>query len=103
MPPAECRGFLNPGLAGRGQTPQVGAPDQHRTRAQRQRLTTSLAAPDAAVQHYLDLVADRRGNCGQGANPMWGAVQVVAAMIRHRDRRNPAIHGLLASSTRITP
>ena len=67
------------------QPPQVGAADHDRPRAERQRLDHVAAAPDPAVQQDLDLGADRVGHRGQRPDGGGGTVQVVAAVIGHRD------------------
>ena len=48
---------LDTGLAVGGQPPQIGAADQHRLRAQRERLDDIGAAAYASVHHHVDLVA----------------------------------------------
>ena len=69
VPEAEQRGVdpaaqdvehvLHAGLAVGRQAPEVRPADHHRAGAERQRLDDVAAAPDAAVEHDLDLVADR--------------------------------------------
>ena len=95
---------LDAGLAVGGQPPQVRAADHHRAGAERERLDDVAAAPDAAVEQDLDLVADRVGDRGQRADRGRRAVEVVAAVVGDRDRvdadRRPRA---AASSTRMTP
>ena len=54
---------------------------------------TSDAAPDAAVEQDLDLVADRGDDVGQSADRRHAAVEVVAAVVRDDDRVDALGHG----------
>src|SRR6266700_1285772 len=84
---------LDAGRTVRGQPPQVGAADHDRPRAQRERLDHVAAAPDPAVEQHLDLPAHGVGHAGQGPDRGRGAVQVVAAVVGHRDRGGPDVDG----------
>ncbi len=82
---------LDPGLPVRGQPPQVGAADHHRARTERESLGDIAAAPDPAVEEHLDLIAHRRRDGREHANRTGRPVEVVSAVIGHRDRRDPRI------------
>ncbi len=81
------------GLAIRGQAPQVRAADQHRPRAQRERLDHVAATPYAAIEQHLDLVADGFGDRRQDANGRRGSVEVIAAVVGNRDRAYSGVDG----------
>jgi hypothetical protein len=69
---------LDARLAGGGESPQVGAPDHHRLGSQRQGLDHVAAAPDAAVEQHLDVVANRLGDCRERADRGGSAIEVLA-------------------------
>ena len=80
------------GLAVRGQAPEVGAADHHRAGAERERLDHVAAAAHAAVEHHLDLVADRLGDRPAASRIVAGrAVEVVAAVVGDRDRGDAGV------------
>jgi hypothetical protein len=56
-------------------------------------LTTSPAAADPAVQQHLYLSADGCGDGGQRTDGGRSTVQVVAAVVGHRDRRGSGVNG----------
>ena len=85
--------FSTPGLAVGGEAPEVGAADHHGPGAERERLDDVAAAPDAAVEQDLDLVADRVGDRRQRADRRRRAVEVVAAVVGHRDRGDAGVDG----------
>src|SRR6185437_5103535 len=87
----DVKHILYAGLPVGRQAPQVGAADHHRPGPQRDRLDDVTAAADTPVEHDLDLVAYRRDDARQHADRGWGAVQVVAAVVGHRDRRYPGV------------
>ena len=62
-------------------------------RTEREGLDDVAAAADAAVQQDLDLVPDGLGDRGQGADRGGGAVEVVAAVVGHRDRGDACVDG----------
>jgi mycofactocin system glycosyltransferase len=69
-----------------GEPPQVGPADHDRPGTEGQRLDHVAAAPDAAVQQHLDLAAHRVADRRQRPDGGRRAVQVVAAVVGHRDR-----------------
>ena len=95
---------LDPGLAVGGQAPQVGAPDQHRPGAERERLDDVGAAPDAAVEERPrpGRRPRRRSACSiriaagvpSRLLPPWLDTEIAVT---------PASTARLASSTRHTP
>ena len=77
------------------EAPQVRPADHHGPRAEGERLHDVAAAPHAAVEQHLDLVADRLGDVGQQPDRGRGAVQVVPAVVGHRDRGDARVDGPL--------
>ncbi len=75
---------LDAGLAVDGEAPQVGPADHHRLGPEGDGLHDVGAAPDAAVEHDLDLVAHRVDDRGQHPDRRRRAVEVVAAVVGDR-------------------
>ena len=95
---------LDPGLAVGGESPQVGPPDHDGARSEGEGLDDVAAAPYAAVEQDLDLVADGVGD-GRAAR---GSAPASRRGCCRRDwtptaRVAPRSTTRLASSTRLTP
>ena len=70
------------------------APDQHRARAERQRLDDINPAPKAAVDKHRRFAADRLDNAGQRPDRGDRAVELAPAMIGDDDPVGAALHRL---------
>ena len=88
------------GLAHGGEAVEIGAADQAAARAERQRLQHVLPGAHAAVEQYLDAVADGIGDARQRRDGRGRAVELAAAVIGHHDGVGAEIGGLLARPRR---
>ncbi len=73
------------------QTPHRGTRDQHRARAERQRLHDVGAAADAAVDIDLGALTDGGDDLGQRVATGNRCIEVAAAMVRHDQRLHARI------------
>ena len=114
MPEAEHRGVetaaqqvedvLDAGLAIRREPPEVRAADHDRPRAEGERLRDIAAAPDAAIEQHLDLVADRRRRCPAASGSAAGVEsRLLPPWLETEIAVTPASTARLASSMRVTP
>ena len=85
-------------LAGAGDAPEMRAPDQHRARAERQRLDDIDAAPEAAVDQHRRLALDRLDHSRQRADRGDRAVELAPAMVGDDDPVGAALRASRASS-----
>src|SRR5690606_10926572 len=85
----DVKDVLHTGLSVGRHPPQVGTANEDGPRSHCQRLEDVAAATDAAVHEDLDLVPDGVDDGRQSADGRRGAVQVVATVVRHRDRGGP--------------
>ncbi len=86
-----------PGFAARRGAEQRRAPHKHHPGAQRQRLDDIGAAPDAAVQHDRELLADGVRDLRQHLDRGLRAVELAAAVVRHED----AVRAVLGREPRV--
>src|SRR4029078_1943614 len=78
-----------------GQPPQVGPPDQHRPRAECERLDHVAAPANAAVEQNLNLVADRVRDTRPRADGRGRSIEVVTTMVGYRDGAHAGVDGAL--------
>ena len=78
--------LATPACAAGAEPVDVGAADQAGARAERQRAHHVRAGADAAVEHHLDLGADRVGDRRQRRDRRRRAVELAAAVVGHHDR-----------------
>ena len=71
-----------------------GTADQHRPRAEAERLDDVAAAADAAVHEHLDAIADGGDDFRQHAQRRRHAIELTAAVVRHDDRIGTGIDRL---------
>jgi hypothetical protein len=81
----DVKDVADAGRAAGRQAPQAGTADQHRAGAERERLDHVAAAAHAAVEQHLGLAADGLRYRRKGADRRRGPVEVVAAVVGHRD------------------
>src|SRR5215472_15887076 len=81
----DLKHIADPALAAGCHPPQIGAADHHGTSAESEGLDDVAAAADAAIQEYLNLAADGVGDTRKAADRGGGGVEVVAAVVGHRD------------------
>ena len=81
------------GLATRGESPQIGAADEHRPGAEGKGLDDVATPADTAVEQHFDLVPDGLDDPGQGADRRRCPVEVVAAVVGDRDRVGADLDG----------
>ncbi len=75
-----------PGCAAGAEAEDVGAADQARARAERERAHEVLPGADAAVEHHLDVGADRIDDLRQRRDRGRRAVELTAAVVGDHDR-----------------
>ena len=78
-------------LAAGAEPVNIGAADHAGTRAERERAHDVLARADAAVEHDLDVGAERVGDRRQHGNRRRRAVELAAAVIGHDQRRRAGL------------
>ena len=79
----------------RTQAVEKGPAHQHRPRAERQRLRDVAAAPHAAVEIHLELVAHHLDDLRQRADRRGHVVELPRAVVRHDDCRGAVLGGKL--------
>ena len=89
----DVQDVLDTGLTIGRETPQVCAPDHDRSCTEREGLGDVASAPDPSVQKHLDLIADHVDDGGQQPDRSGSRIEVVAAVVRHRQGVDAEVDG----------
>src|SRR5712671_5327661 len=83
----------DPGFASRGQAVRIGSSTQHGARAQADCLHDVGASTNAAIHQYFYLTVYSGHDLRQSSQGSGNAVELPAAMVRYRNRRDSLING----------